>query len=198
MASAAQIDAGKQSASLNSTKHGLAGGVLFIEGEDPNLFHILVHELVAEHRPVGMTEEVLVFKLAEQLWFGTRANRLLTQALDRNAREDNSKQVALMLRYKTSTDRGFSQALTQLLKLKKERPNRPIGFVSQRVQAAAAPPPAPAPTPNGFVSQNPPNAPRTRVKIGRNEPCPCRSGLKFKRCCLNKPQSAARLELIRN
>ena len=22
-------------------------------------------------------------------------------------------------------------------------------------------------------------------KIGRNEPCPCRSGLKFKRCCLN-------------
>jgi len=25
-----------------------------------------------------------------------------------------------------------------------------------------------------------------QVKIGRNEPCPCGSGLKFKRCCLGK------------
>lgn len=26
-------------------------------------------------------------------------------------------------------------------------------------------------------------------KVGRNEPCPCNSGLKFKRCCLNKHSS---------
>jgi SEC-C motif len=25
-------------------------------------------------------------------------------------------------------------------------------------------------------------------QVGRNDPCPCRSGLKFKRCCLNKEQ----------
>ena len=25
-----------------------------------------------------------------------------------------------------------------------------------------------------------------RNKIGRNEPCPCRSGKKFKKCCLTK------------
>lgn len=25
-----------------------------------------------------------------------------------------------------------------------------------------------------------------RVKIGRNEPCPCGSGQKFKRCCISK------------
>lgn len=24
---------------------------------------------------------------------------------------------------------------------------------------------------------------RKRRKVGRNEPCPCRSGLKYKRCC---------------
>lgn len=40
--------------------------------------------------------------------------------------------------------------------------------------------------------KNEPNPPtqqpiRAPHKIGRNEPCPCRSGLKFKRCCLNKP-----------
>ncbi len=25
-----------------------------------------------------------------------------------------------------------------------------------------------------------------RVKIGRNDPCPCDSGRKFKKCCINK------------
>ena len=25
-------------------------------------------------------------------------------------------------------------------------------------------------------------------KVGRNEPCPCKSGRKYKQCCLNKPQ----------
>lgn len=27
---------------------------------------------------------------------------------------------------------------------------------------------------------------RQEIKVGRNQPCPCRSGLKFKRCCLGK------------
>jgi transposase-like protein len=31
---------------------------------------------------------------------------------------------------------------------------------------------------------------RTAPKVGRNEPCPCGSSLKFKRCCLGKTQSA--------
>jgi preprotein translocase subunit SecA len=30
---------------------------------------------------------------------------------------------------------------------------------------------------------------RPEPKIGRNEPCPCGSGRKFKLCCLNKPKS---------
>jgi hypothetical protein len=29
----------------------------------------------------------------------------------------------------------------------------------------------------------------TRVKTGRNDPCPCGSGKKFKKCCLNKPRA---------
>ena len=37
------------------------------------------------------------------------------------------------------------------------------------------------------IAKNPPLTPRnqaqTRVKVGRNEPCPCGSGLKYKKCC---------------
>jgi len=30
----------------------------------------------------------------------------------------------------------------------------------------------------------------SRAKVGRNDPCPCGSGLKYKKCCLNKAESA--------
>jgi hypothetical protein len=33
--------------------------------------------------------------------------------------------------------------------------------------------------------------PRPSPKIGRNDYCPCGSGLKFKKCCLNKPELQA-------
>lgn len=34
------------------------------------------------------------------------------------------------------------------------------------------------------------NTPAKKIKIGRNDPCPCGSGKKYKVCCLNKPQNA--------
>jgi len=33
---------------------------------------------------------------------------------------------------------------------------------------------------------NPPTPIRAESKVGRNDPCPCGSGLKFKKCCLNR------------
>jgi len=33
---------------------------------------------------------------------------------------------------------------------------------------------------------NPPTPIRAEPKVGRNDPCPCGSGLKFKKCCLKK------------
>jgi len=34
-------------------------------------------------------------------------------------------------------------------------------------------------------------------KTGRNDPCPCGSGLKYKRCCLEKYQAAEHVQLVR-
>lgn len=49
------------------------------------------------------------------------------------------------------------------------------------------PEPDPPVTSNGKVE----TFRRDHAKIGRNDVCPCGSGLKYKRCCLNKPVSAA-------
>ena len=32
-------------------------------------------------------------------------------------------------------------------------------------------------------------------KVGRNDPCPCGSGLKYKRCCLNKDRESDRSKI---
>lgn len=39
---------------------------------------------------------------------------------------------------------------------------------------------------------------RDAPKVGRNEPCPCGSGRKYKRCCLAKDEAAARAALARS
>jgi hypothetical protein len=40
-------------------------------------------------------------------------------------------------------------------------------------------------------SQNPTTYTRPTPKTGRNDPCPCASGRKFKHCCMDRPHSAA-------
>ena len=56
-------------------------------------------------------------------------------------------------------------------------------------------PAAPSQAPNRETENLPKNAQqpyrRSEPKTGRNEPCPCGSGMKYKRCCLNKPQTTA-------
>jgi hypothetical protein len=64
------------------------------------------------------------------------------------------------------------------------------------------PSPKPAPAPQPVAQSSKETAPivhnsaqqpirRESPKVGRNEPCPCGSGLKFKRCCVDKPLAAA-------
>jgi len=35
---------------------------------------------------------------------------------------------------------------------------------------------------------NPPKPKQAEPKVGRNDPCPCGSGKKFKKCCMNRQQ----------
>lgn len=65
---------------------------------------------------------------------------------------------------------------------------------------------APATLPRGRIYTRPKRQPDTapEIKVGRNAPCPCGSGMKFKKCCLYPsqpkpaPDNAARLAAIAN
>jgi preprotein translocase subunit SecA len=77
-------------------------------------------------------------------------------------------------------------AVEQLFKVRMTREDQPTTRVAARVpdwQETHGAEPAAAPRPVGPRSE-----PRTAdgQKVGRNDPCPCGSGKKYKKCCLLK------------
>src|SRR4029077_1024120 len=78
-------------------------------------------------------------------------------------------------------------AVEQLFKVRMTQEDTPTTRVAQRAPEwqetrgggrGAAPPPAPAPRTDPAAAAG--------QKVGRNDPCPCGSGKKYKKCCLLK------------
>jgi hypothetical protein len=169
MATQAQIDAnrrnaekstgactpeGKARSRRNATRHGLCSGIALMSNEKSEDFASLLADLRHEHQPDGPTEDILVYKMAQSFFFANRAQFLLADRLGDPSKEDNSKQVALMLRYHTTSDRAFNKHLNDLRKLQKEHRKEEIGFVSQTTQPQpGAPPDTPPLKPRPAASQ---------------------------------------------
>jgi hypothetical protein len=58
------------------------------------------------------------------------------------------------------------------------------GFL--QAPAKPAPPPKPAPARDDYLEPKPAPFLRTEKQVGRNDPCPCGSGKKFKKCCMSR------------
>lgn len=135
--------AGKCASSRNSTKHGLASGVLLIPGEDPEAFQTLLNDLLHDHQPTNRTETLLVEKMAQSYWLEQRAIALQNECF--TGIGIDQKSLSLYLRYGVTHHRAFHKALSDLQRLQKERKKAPCGFVSQTATSHA--------TNDGFVSQ---------------------------------------------
>lgn len=135
--------AGKCSSSRNSTKHGLASGVLLIPGENAADFDALLADLLDDHQPANRTETLLINQMAQSYWLEQRALRLQNDCF--TSIGVDQKGLALYLRYAITHQRAFHKALADLQRLQKERKKASLGFVSQQASAVARA--------NGFVSQ---------------------------------------------
>lgn len=142
-------DAGKAKISQNALRHGLCASIPQMSDENDEQVQELLAMLRDEHQPVGATEEILVYKMAEHFFYGKRASYLLSEKLDwADKGDDMTRQINLFLRYHTTADRGYLRSLNELRKLQKERRLQEIGSVSQNAQVqpeTAAQTPAPAP-----------------------------------------------------
>jgi len=150
---------GKARARQNALRHGLCSGIPKMSDETHEEIDGLLATLREEHSPVGASEEILVYKMAEHFFFGIRASYLLTEQLDwADKGSDNNPKISLLLRYHTTADRGYHKAFAELRKLQNERRLQEIGFVSQNPEGVPAPE-AQAPEAPSSEPPNPESAP---------------------------------------
>jgi len=153
---------GKARVRRNATRHGLCSSIALMSEEGSvlkNDFKLLLEDLREEHQPNGPSEDILVFKMAESIFFTNRASVLLADNLDSIDDPVALPCISLMLRYHTTADRAFSRHLNDLRKLQKER----------RQEEAEAPTQA-EPEEIGFVSQDPEPAPQPAPVEPRQTP----------------------------
>ena len=134
-----KTDEGKSASSKNNFHHGLTGASFsFLSSEDPAEFEHVLNGLRAEHQPATMTESILVENMARACWLSKRALRCQDACFFDGSltMEEQSRRLALFLRYQSTHDRSFHRNLNDLLKLRAERRKTEIGFESQRRQQA--------------------------------------------------------------
>jgi hypothetical protein len=147
-----KTEQGKTVSSQNSFKHGLYSRAVIIPGEDRAAFEALRAELTSEHRPVGLTEELLVNEIAQHYWRMKRYRTLEAQMYkSKGVNEDGSTALdtanlvqcidlglfTSIQRALNSAERGFYKALKTLREMQKAR-----GFVPAQAQSAAVKPTA--------------------------------------------------------
>ena len=136
-----QTDEGKAKSSANRLSHGFTSSAITIPGEDPEEFKALLDSMIVEHQPATGTEQILVEMLAVNRWLSMRATRLqrfafINQSLNGD-KFSPPKDLALLIRYQTTAERGYLRAHVELVKTQKERKKSEIGFVSQNVAEPA-------------------------------------------------------------
>jgi hypothetical protein len=98
-----RTEVGKQTASHNNFRHGLASGQVLIEGEDLADYEAMRAGFFEEHKPSTFTETALVTSMVEHFWISRRAIRLQTEAFTAEGLDE--KKLALFMRYQTTRQR---------------------------------------------------------------------------------------------
>ena len=172
-----RTEEGKSASSKNATTHGLTAATPVIRSaEEQTQFDQLAAEYFAELRPYTATEQTQFKQLIVAAWNIDRCHRLeagLAASTETDPLLDDEayKILARIESYRLRAERLFHRNLKALKAIPANR------FIPQN---------QPKPEPLIYA---PPI--QLSSKIGRNEPCPCKSGLKYKYCCINRRQADA-------
>src|SRR4051794_33173907 len=128
---------GKAICARNNFRHGLSGAFTVLPWESQDEFDMLLGGLRDEHKPSGLTEMILVDKMAQAIWLSKRAVILQHVTFNHELPTcDDQKQLALYLRYQTTNERTFHKCLNDLLKQRAKKRKQKIGFKSQKHKEA--------------------------------------------------------------
>ncbi len=132
---------GKAASCRNNFQHGFTGRFTVLKWEIQDNFEDLLMNLVAEHLPTSVTENLLVEKMAQSWWLRQRAEYMQMMCFYSESpivKPEREKDLPLYIRYQTTHDRAFHKALNDLLKLRAEKRKQEIGFESQQAKQALA------------------------------------------------------------
>jgi SEC-C motif len=208
LSSGPRTPTGKLASSLNAQSHGLTSRHALLPGEDPAQHQLHHQSYVDFFQPQTAIDHELVHEFSDLRWRLRRVSTFEAHLLSieyRNLTSDpefapivkdlESPAEILAVAYSRLIQ---SKVLTNLLNQEARLDRRAAKIHRHLTAAMASPSPIAEPNPiedapieNQKNEPNPaPPRPISTAKIGRNEPCPCQSGLKFKRCCLGKATAA--------
>ena len=196
---------GKLAAARNALSHGLTATQALLPTEDPAAYQSHHKIYIDFFRPQDDFRRQLVVELADLKWRLRRLPSFETRLVAAEAAKlasdpdlqplleglDSESAIAFayrrLLENKVLTNLHIQEArlanrANRILKQLAAKPTWEQLVTAEMSNRKNEPNSAPAPAPT-------PPQPIRVEKTGRNEPCPCLSGLKFKRCCLNPQPS---------
>ena len=176
---------GKFKSAQNSTKHGLTATYPVIRTLDEQLaFDHLTDALQAELHPIAPSDQLIFKHLILAAWNIDRCHRLEAEIAaacpaDPLLDDELAPTLARINTYRLRAERVFHKSHKEL----KSRPAAIRAAAGRPVQHVQNEPKYYGGYKETYIRPTP--------KVGRNEPCPCASGRKFKHCCLqNEPNLA--------
>ena len=200
---------GRAKSAQNNNRYGLTIRGLKLHTETDEAVKLVLDEYEVQHQPEGPIEHEMVEMLASYQFLLIRAmamqtgylevaiarhekdidaefdeisaNGFMAEVFRRMAKDDDS--YRLLLRHTADLRRAYNQKLKELQALQTRRKNE-----TQPLQVKPEPPKLELQVEPEPAAPRPATCPAYIPQVGRNTPCPCGSGLKYKRCCIGKPQ----------
>jgi len=198
-------ESGKIASAKNAISHGLSStGDPVLPHEDRAQFNALLERYKLDFSPSTVHEEFLIVIMVGARWRLERAGRIETAILGemldspeatmaQSMMDKEGDALARLDRYRASIERTYFRCSREFQASKK------FNIAAYTTQVAEKKFDnlihnyinAPLPSPQKPPVQNKPNSsPAAHRKVGRNETCPCGSGIKFKKCCLDGQTTA--------
>ncbi len=157
---------------------------VLLTDEDHFHFECICETFEFDLQPKTTVQHTLFNQIVLAAWNIQRSNYVEAQLAITDGKDpllSPTKIIDRIHAFRNRSERNLLKLLAEFRRTKSEVKNEPK-FAPRRTQ-------------NYLVSSTCNSQPylRPEAKVGRNEPCPCKSGRKFKQCCLqNEPNSTAR------
>ena len=197
-------EAGKLASAKNAISHGLSSaGDPVLPHEDRAQFNALLDRYKLDFSPANAHEEFLIVTMVGARWRLARAGRIenaiLGEMLDspeaamaQSIMNKEGDALARLDRHRANIERTYHRCTRELYASQKWNIDTHTTQLAEKKFNNLVHDYIDAPLPTREIrpAQNKANPPSTFIrstpKTGRNDSCPCGSGLKFKKCCLLK------------